>query len=218
MPAAISHAHRDVRLLFATRIIRMAGYGALAVILGVYLAQLGFSEKQIGLLLTLTLVGDTAISLWLTMVADRVGRRKVLMAGAGLMVLAGVVFVLSKNWVVLLVAATIGVISPSGKEVGPFLSIEQAALSHIVSGEKRTTFFAWYNLVGSMAAAIGALGGGVLVDVFGKMGMGPLTSFKIVLGAYAVTGIALAVLFSIVSKSVEVDPAVPDTSGTAGPT
>src|SRR5712672_2612308 len=87
-----SHAHRDVRLLFATRIIRMAGYGALAVILGVYLARLGFSEKKIGLLLTLTLVGDTVISLWLTVVADRVGRRRVLLMGAGLMVLDGVVF------------------------------------------------------------------------------------------------------------------------------
>src|SRR5436305_1858098 len=90
MSSEIASAHRDVRLLFATRIIRMAGYGGLAVILAVYLAQLGFSEKKIGLLLTLTLVGDTAISLWLTVIADRVGRRKVLVAGAALMVLAGV--------------------------------------------------------------------------------------------------------------------------------
>src|SRR2546421_3755760 len=184
MVSESSHAHRDVRLLFATRIIRMAGYGALAVILGVYLARLGFSEKQIGLLLTLTLVGDTAISLWLTVVADRVGRRKVLMMGAGLMVLAGVVFVLSRNWVVLLMAATIGVISPSGKEVGPFLSIEQAALSHIVSGEKRTTFFAWYNLGGPVAAAVGALCGGVFVGGLGGMGAGAMTRFKVVVGAY----------------------------------
>src|SRR5437667_9562460 len=122
---------RDVRLLFATRVLRMAAYGALAVILGLYLAQLGFSEKQIGLLLTLTLVGDTAISLWLTVVADRVGRRRVLIVGAVLMVAAGVAFVLSSNWIVLLIAATMGVISPSGKAVGPFLSIEQAALAHV---------------------------------------------------------------------------------------
>src|SRR5216110_449 len=164
MPDAIPHAHRDVRLLFATRIIRMAGYGALAVILGVYLAQLGFSEKKIGLILTLTLVGDTAISLWLTVVADRMGRRRVLVAGSILVALAGVAFVLSTNWIVLLVAATIGVISPSGKEVGPFLSIEQAALSQIVPPERRTHVFAWYNLMGSFATAVGALAGGVLAQ------------------------------------------------------
>src|SRR5207244_10113326 len=102
------------------------------------------------------------------------------------MVAAGMAFVLSSNWIVLLIAATIGVISPSGKEVGPFLSIEQAALSHIVSGQRRTTFFAWYNLVGSMAAAVGALAGGAMVDLLHRHGAGPLTSFKIVLGAYAV--------------------------------
>ncbi|HEV8290410.1 MAG TPA: MFS transporter [Tepidisphaeraceae bacterium] len=194
---------RDVRLLFTTRILRMAGYGALAVILGLYLAQLGFSEKKIGLLLTLTLIGDTAISLWLTVVADRMGRRKVLIIGAGLMVLAGIGFVISTNWIVLLVTATIGVISPSGKEVGPFLSIEQAALSQVISAQRRTHFFAWYNLVGSMAAAVGALCGGVFVDGLRRMGAGPLTSFKIVLGLYAATGIVLAAMFLLVSKHVE---------------
>jgi len=33
------------------------------------------------------------------------------------------------NFTIFLLTGTIGVISPSGKEVGPFLSIEQAALS-----------------------------------------------------------------------------------------
>src|SRR4051794_16865228 len=104
--------NRDVHLLFATRILRMAAYGALAVVLGLYLAELGFSEKKIGLLLTLTLVGDTAISLWLTVVADRMGRRRVLIIGSMLMLVAGIVFVLWNNWIVLLIAATVGVISP----------------------------------------------------------------------------------------------------------
>src|SRR3954470_17892414 len=152
----------------------MAAYGALAVMLALYLAALGFSEKKIGLLLTLTLIGDTAISLWLTVAADRFGRRRVLIVGAILMSVAGVAFVISSNWIVLLVAATIGVISPSGKEVGPFLSIEQAALSQIAEQERREHFFAWYNLVGSMAAAVGALVGGVLVEVLRRAGAGPL--------------------------------------------
>jgi MFS family permease len=202
--------HRDIRLLFATRILRMAAYGALAVILGLYLAQLGFSEKRIGVILTLTLVGDTGISLWLTVVADRMGRRRVLVVGAVLMALAGVVFVLSSNWVVLLIAATVGVISPSGKEVGPFLSIEQAALSQITVHERRTHLFAWYNLVGSMAAAVGALGGGVLVDVMRRAGAGPLTSYKIVLAGYSGIGVLLAMLFMFLSREVEAPPLDPE--------
>src|SRR4051812_35663642 len=88
---------RDGRVLFATRIVRMFAYGLLSVILALYLSELGFSAEQIGVLLTLTLLGDTILSLWMTTSADRVGRRRVLMAGAALMVLAGVVFAISHN-------------------------------------------------------------------------------------------------------------------------
>ena len=53
-------------------------------------------------------------------------------------------------------------ISPSGNEVGPFLSIEQAALSHVVTDRTRTEVFAWYTLAGSVATALGALAGGTV--------------------------------------------------------
>jgi len=138
----------------------MFAYGLLSVVLVLYLVEVGLKEWEVGLLLTLTLAGDTAISLCLTTTADRLGRRRTLIAGAILMVLAGIVFVSTGNMFVLLVAATIGVISPSGNEIGPFLSVEQAALSHIVSDEQRTDVFAWYNLVGSFSTALGALAGG----------------------------------------------------------
>ncbi len=149
----------DGQLLFITLIARLFAYGFLSIVLVLYLTQVGLRETQIGLLLTLTLIGDTIISLWITTSADRIGRQRMLIVGAGLMVFAGVLFALTHNFILLLIAATIGVISPSGYEVGPFLSIEQAALSQIVPNEQRTQVFAWYNLVGSFATALGALKG-----------------------------------------------------------
>ena len=122
----------DGCILFGTRLIRMFAYGFLSVVLVLYLAQLGLSEGLIGLLLSLTLIGDAAISLWMTTRADRLGRRRILIAGAGLMLFAGVLFALTDRVTLLLTAAIIGVISPSGYEVGPFLAVEQAALSQIV--------------------------------------------------------------------------------------
>src|SRR4030066_2160003 len=162
---------QDGIFLFITRIARMFGYGFLSVVLILYLEQVGLSQVQIGLLLTLTLIGDTIISLWITTNADRIGRRRMLMAGAILMIFAGVLFAITRNFVFLLIAATIGVISPSGYEVGPFLSIEQAALSQIVPNERRTAVFAWYNLVGSFATAFGALAGGSLVQALMDSGV-----------------------------------------------
>ena len=75
-----------------------------------------------------------------------------LIAGAALMILAAVIFATTRNFYLLLLAATIGVISPSGNEVGPFLSIEQASLTQLVSDRQRTNIFAWYNLAGSFVA------------------------------------------------------------------
>ena len=122
----------DGFILFGTRLIRMFAYGFLSVVLVLYLVQLGLSQGLVGLLLSLTLIGDAAISLWMTTTADRVGRRRILIVGAGLILFAGIIFAQTDRVVLLLIAAIIGVISPSGYEVGPFLPVEQAALSQIV--------------------------------------------------------------------------------------
>src|SRR5215831_10283283 len=129
---------QDGKLLFVTRFVRLFSYGMLAVVLVFYLTGIGLSEFQIGLLLTLTLAGDTAVSLALTTQADWIGRRRMLAVVAILMAAAGLAFAFSKSFLMLVVAGTIGVISPSGNEVGPFLPIEQAALSEVVSSGDRT--------------------------------------------------------------------------------
>ena len=194
----------DGSFLFITRITRMFGYGFLSIVLVLYLEQVGLSQVQIGLLLTLTLIGDTIISLWITTNADRIGRRRMLIVGAILMVFAGVLFAMTRNFVFLLIAATIGVISPSGYEVGPFLSIEQAALSQIVPNERRTHIFAWYNLVGSFATALGALGGGGVVQALQNSGVTPLGSYRTIVIGYAVIGVMLGGFFTRLSPAVEV--------------
>ncbi len=208
----------DVRLLFVTRLVRLFAYGFLSVVLMLYLSDLGFSENRIGVLLTLTLVGDTIISLSITTTADRMGRRKMLIFGGMLMAFAGVLFAATSNFLLLLIAATIGVISPSGNEVGPFLSIEQAALSQLVSAERRTHVFAWYNLTGSFATAIGALSGGLLAQSLQNSGMTPLGSYRVIVMAYAVIGAALAVLFLILSPSAEASPGGTDVGSGSGST
>src|SRR5262249_7394705 len=108
----------DGWLLFGTRTARLFAYGLLSVVLVLYLKEVGLDAGRIGLLLTLTLLGDTVISLWITTRADRVGRRRMLLAGALLMVFAAALFALASDFWLLLLAATVGVISPSGNEVG----------------------------------------------------------------------------------------------------
>lgn len=212
-PRTVHLLTRDGWLLFSTRMVRLFAYGLLSIVLALYLAAVGLSEREIGLLLTLTLVGDALVSLLLTRVADRIGRRWMLRAGAGLMILAGVVFALTSNPLLLTLAAGVGTLSPSGNEVGPFLAIEQAALAHITPGRQRTHIFAWYNLVGSLATALGALSGGALADEFQRMGSTPLGSYRVLFVGYAVLGSVLVVLFTVLSGKVEVEA----TSGSRTP-
>ena len=208
----------DAILLFSTRIIRLFCYGFLSVILALYLAESGFSETKIGLLFTLTLVGDAVISLWLTTSADRFGRKRTLLLGALFMAGAGSGFVLTKDFTLLAIAAMIGVISPSGNEIGPFLSVEQASLTQLISNEKRTQFFAWYNLVGSFATATGALAGGWLAQSLQLSGWTSFESYRFVLIGYAFGGVILILIFLNLSPSIEipVQYAVRDTQSVLG--
>src|SRR6185369_6759134 len=198
---------RDGRLLFLTRVLRMYSYGALAVVLVLYLAALGLDPLTIGAILTLTLVGDTLISLWLTTNADRIGRRRVLVAGSLLMTAAGLVFAVT-SWVPLLIlAATIGVISPTGNEIGPFLAVEQAALSQATPDARRTPTFAWYNLAGYVATAVGALAAGFLTQALLAVGLVAVDAYRVIVVGYAVVGLLMAAVFWRVGAAVEVPAA-----------
>jgi MFS family permease len=210
IPTVLRALPRDAIVLFLTRFLRLFAYGALSVVLVFYLVSLGLTTAQVGLLLTLTLAGDIAISLLLTTRADQMGRRRTLIVGAILMAGAGIAFASTHNLLFLIVAGTIGVISPSGNEVGPFLSIEQAALSHVVTAASRTEVFAWYTLAGSVATALGALCGGAASGIVQKASFSASDSYRAVVLLYAALGVVLALLFLSLSSSTEVRGSVPE--------
>lgn len=200
---ALATLSPDGRLLFVTRMTRLFAYGFLAVVLGLYLATVGLSDPQIGLVLSLTLLGDAMISLPITIIADRIGRKRMLIAGAGLMIFAGVVFALTSDITLLTIAAIIGTISPSGNEVGPFLAIEQAALPQTTTDAQRTQVFAWYSLLGSVMTGLGSLVGGLLAQGLQQAGQTPLNSYRVVIIGYALLGGVLGVMFTRLSPAIE---------------
>ncbi len=207
---------RDITLLFAARITRLFAYGFVSVVLALYLAATGLSAAGIGAILTATLAGDILVSLWVTMVADRVGRRNMLLLGAALMILAGLVFLVTDNPVWITIAAIIGIVSPSGNEIGPFLSIEQAALSQLVRDNRRTRLFGWYNLAGSFATAAGALAGGWLAALLQGYGWSALQAYRSIMAGYAVCGLVLVLLFTVLSKNAEAAGAAGEAKGMKG--
>jgi MFS family permease len=141
--ATMKAVSKDVYILILARFVRLFAYGAVALILALYFQELGFSDEQIGLFMTLTLLGDVFISLLLTLVADSIGRRTILLLGALAMATSGAVFATTSNYIALLSAAIIGVISPSGNEIGPFRAVEESTLAHLVPEAQRSDVYTW---------------------------------------------------------------------------
>lgn len=199
----------DLRVLFALRMVRLFACGLLAVVLVLHLNAVGLDQAQIGALLTLVFLGDAAISLALTVRADRWGRRRTLRVGAALMVLGGAGMALTDNFVLLLLAATIGVISPTGSEVGPFFAVEQACLSQVSSAKNRIRVFAWYHVAGFSLSAVGALVGGVVSHALQQQGWTAAGSYRVLLWIFAACGAALGLLSFRLSRQVEVTTSAP---------
>jgi len=193
---------RDGWLLLSTRGVRSFGYGFLSVILAIYLDLLHFSGFLIGAVLSATLFGSALFTTFVSFYADRLGRRRVLIALALLMGLSGVIFVVTTNPVALFAAAIIGTLSPTGSEIGSFLPLEQAILPQTTSREKRNSAFATYNVVGTLSGAFGALFSG-MIAVFQGYGVVELEAYRLMFAIYAALALSVAVLYLFLSSKTE---------------
>src|SRR5262249_14094875 len=147
--------------------------------------------------------------------ADRWGRRRTLFAGSLLMLGAGLVFASSAAFPVLLVAATLGVLSPSGNEVGPFLAIEQASLAQLVPDRERTSTFARYQVAGAVSTAVGSLAAGTVTQGAIGAGAAPAAAYVVGIAASAVVALVMACLSRALTRAVEVEPGAPGAAATA---
>jgi predicted MFS family arabinose efflux permease len=188
---------------------RLFAYGFLSVVLGLYLEALGLEAAGIGAVFTAALAGGAMMTVLLAGVADRLGRRRVLLLGSALMGLSGAAFALSDQVLLLVAAAMVGTISPSGREVGPFLAVEAAILPQTTTDDRRTSVFVAYNVAGFLAGALGALAAG-LPEL---LGMPLLDGYRALCWGYALVGLLLVGLFARLSPRVEAPRQQPDRPG-----
>lgn len=188
--------------LLAARALRLFAAGFVSVILTLYLSALRLPPAAIGAVFTAALGGSALLTIVVAAVADRVGRRRLLMLAGGLVAFAGAAFALTDALWLLLLAAFIGVISPGGGEVGSSLALEQAALAETLPAARRTAVFAWANLVASAATALGAFAAGAAVPLQ-RAGLAPFDAYRLLLWVYAALGLTLVALFATLSAAVE---------------
>lgn len=193
----------DLVVLFASRGVRLLGFGALPVVLTSYLQTRGLPEAQIGLLLSLALLGDAAVSLLVTNLADGFGRKRLLMYSTALIALGGVGFAFSRDAIWLIFCAIVGTISPNGNEVGPFQALEQACVSQLIPANRRARVFGWYAMTGSLSAAAGAMLAGLAVETQLRQGVPELQAEQTIFLAYGAVSLVLLIIFSFLTKRIE---------------
>jgi MFS family permease len=195
----------DARKLVLTRALRGLADGVVSVALAAYLTALGFTPFQVGVIITGTLLGSAAVTLTVGLLGFRLSRRRILLGAAALMVLTGLGFLGLTGFWPLLVVAVVGTLNPSSGDVSVFLPTEQAALAHTAEGTARTMAFAWFNLAGTLAGAVGALASGLPAVVAARRGL-PLASVeRAVFVLYAACAVVAALVYRTLSPAVEVD-------------
>src|ERR1700687_795509 len=201
---------RDGQLLLGARIVRTFSYGFLSVILAIYLKLIGFNDILIGMVLTATLVNSVFFNLFSSAYADRIGRRKILVLYAVLMIISSVIFFVTDNYVALIIAALVGTINVTGSEVGAFLSLEQALLPQTVRDvQKRNSIFAIYNTVGTFAMSAGVLVSGLPSILQQHYGFDQIGAIKSLFLIYAACAIVVLAIYLVLSKNIEVKDGAP---------
>jgi MFS family permease len=205
-------AASEARVLLAARGLRAVGDGFVSLLLPVYLLELGYGPFETGIIATATLAGSALLTLLVGLYAHRAPGRSLLIGAALLMVLTGIAFAALEDFWPLLLVAFVGTLNPSSGDVSVFLPLEQAQLARTVSDRDRTRLFASYSFIGSIMAAVGALGATLPEAAAELIGAELRPALQAAFLLYAALGGLALLLYRNLPRAVETtDPDLPPT-------
>jgi MFS family permease len=196
----------DGRLILLTTTLRSFAVGFISVLLGLYLAETGFDAGKVGALLAAVLAGNTLATTVTSLLADSFGRRKSFIALSCLTILGGILFPLTDSFPLLMVIGGLAGFGLGGKDRAAQSALEQPVLSQAAPATKRTALFAYYNMIGGLAAGVGALFSSFPVVLDKAFGIEILDTFKAMFFVYAGIGLAVTLIYTRLSSAVEATP------------
>jgi len=194
---------RNGRIVVSARALRSFGFGLNSVALGLYLAGIGLSGAEIGLVFSAAFIGSLGLTLIIALWGDRIGRRRLLMAGSALMVLAAAIPLVSTDPLLLALIALSGMVSLNANESTGLQTVDQALIPQSVPDSQRTAAFALYNLLASAGAALGALSVALLPALGAALGLSGPAIYAPAFLTYAVIGVITLVMQSRLDKHAE---------------
>jgi MFS family permease len=136
----LSWVSRDGKIMISARSVRTFAQGSIAVLFAVYLGKLGFSLVQIGTFFSFGIAGGALFALLVSLIAEKVGRRRLLVLFTLTTAAAATVLVLTDNVLILTAFAFLGTLSGVGGGGGAQATqpLEQASLVDAAPAPKRT--------------------------------------------------------------------------------
>ena len=179
-----------IQKIMIVKFIRVFGSSLMSIILPLYLISQGYNVTIVGIVVTLMILSNIPFNIILTLVIKRLGQRFILVLLSALMIISALLFLWNLNVVMVIIAASIGLLSAHGTETGPFQSIEQSIISATVDDEKRTHTFSIYNFVGYASMSLGSLFSG-LPDYIPRLALTLSFAFYV----YAIIGLIQLVIY-----------------------
>ena len=202
-------ASPDALRVLMARGVRAFGDGFVALLLPIYLVELGFSALAIGAIVTSTLIGTALLTLWVGWIANRHSRRLLLLAAAVLMAATGAGFAVITNFWPLLVIAFVGTMNPTSGDASVFVPLEQTVLTQTIEPRRRTALFARYSVIGSGATALGVLTAALPDFMAMWIGCTRAAAIQLMFGLYAALGLVALAIYRPLSPQVEIAEEAP---------
>ncbi|MBI4520717.1 MAG: MFS transporter [Gemmatimonadetes bacterium] len=200
---------RDRRVLYAATFLRSLATGMVGVLVGIYLAKLGFDAAETGAVIGAGLGGAAVAALVVTVAGDRIRRRGALITLALLGAAGGMIVALASGVAVIAAAAFAGMLNGMGRDRGASLILDQAMLPATAADASRTTAFAWYNVFQDAGSALGGLLAATPVLLRSTLAVEEVPAFRLTLVGYACILVVTALVYANLSPAVEAPGATP---------
>jgi MFS family permease len=147
--------------LFGAGLLFWSGLAALLPTLPLYIESLGANSQQVGLVMGCFAIGLLASRPWLAKLADREGRKRVLLIGMGAIALAPLGYVVTSSLPLLMILRAF-----HGISIAAFALAYSALVVDLSPPQQRGELIGYMSLVNPLGLAIGPALGGFLQDWF----------------------------------------------------
>jgi len=145
------HVPRTVKWLIYLTVFSSVGYGYLLTIVAAYLPEVGLSSGQVGAIMGVTGLALVVVAVPIGLLSDRIGRKRILLAGLLVMAPVMLAFGVTTDFTVLILAAMLG-----GIGEGAYMATWNAMIADMTTLENRDGAFVVSFIVNGVAMSVGA--------------------------------------------------------------